>query len=337
MKTPAPLLPSLGEKNAALHLSGALLALVFCLLAWSALVAASAGRSATPTSDAIAAWYAIKDEDISQLDSPKLVVAGGSSSFYGARADILAACVGLPTFNYGTHAALPLDYLLEKIKQIAKPGDIVLLIPEYEYFEAGKPINAIWVNYALNRDPDYLKRMPLIQKMRLALATPMDALMRTFAFDESAAARQQNRLNERERQRINQNGDFTAALLADRPPAKAQAAVYDPQNDFIAGRTSSFALGSIPNFLDWAESRQVCVIIGFPFVRDDPSLHTAEARANQRRLIEALRELTPHVAGAPADFFVPPADLYDTKYHLHSEAAKRWSHKLCRNLEDVKR
>ena len=67
------------------------------------------------------------------------------------------------TVNLGTHAALGTAYILHLAQAVAKPGDTVLLVLEYELYNYGK-VDQTWadkllVDYLVSRDPAYLRRL----------------------------------------------------------------------------------------------------------------------------------------------------------------------------------
>ena len=64
-------------------------------------------------------------------DEPHLIVVGGSNIIFGIDSPILEQEIGLPTINTGLHAGLGLQLLLDITEEYARPGDVILLIPEY--------------------------------------------------------------------------------------------------------------------------------------------------------------------------------------------------------------
>ena len=70
-----------------------------------------------------------KAEIAARTPSPKLVVLGGSASFFGLKASVLEKELGVPTVNAATHAGLGMAYILERGKKLLRPGDTVVLLP----------------------------------------------------------------------------------------------------------------------------------------------------------------------------------------------------------------
>ncbi len=67
----------------------------------------------------------------SQITQPKLIVTGGSGAHYTINSEILEKALNQPVVNLGIDGPVGLDVILPSILETVKPGDTVLLIPEY--------------------------------------------------------------------------------------------------------------------------------------------------------------------------------------------------------------
>ena len=63
--------------------------------------------------------------------SPRLLIVGGSGAHYTIDSDLLQQKLGIPVVNLGLDGPIGLNVILPSILEQVKPGDIVLLIPEY--------------------------------------------------------------------------------------------------------------------------------------------------------------------------------------------------------------
>jgi len=85
----------------------------------------------------------------------KIVVVGGSSSLYGVRCQVLAARTGLPCVNMAVTGGIGIDLIFVKAEPVIRPGDVVLLPIEYDFFTAGDDArngNILANTYALTYD-----------------------------------------------------------------------------------------------------------------------------------------------------------------------------------------
>ncbi len=79
--------------------------------------------------------------------SPRILVAGGSGTHLGLDTTVIEQQLGIPTYNLGLHAGLGLNGILAGLEPQVQPGDIVVLIPEYELLsrESGTGVfSGIW-------------------------------------------------------------------------------------------------------------------------------------------------------------------------------------------------
>ena len=65
------------------------------------------------------------------VSEPKLIVTGGSGAHYTVNSELLSEEIGRPVVNLGLDGPLGLDVILASVLESVKPGDTVLLIPEY--------------------------------------------------------------------------------------------------------------------------------------------------------------------------------------------------------------
>lgn len=67
-----------------------------------------------------------------QVKAPKrILIVGGSGAHYTVDAGLMQQQTGIPTINMATDGPVGLNVILDSVKDAIKPGDTVLLIPEY--------------------------------------------------------------------------------------------------------------------------------------------------------------------------------------------------------------
>lgn len=75
-----------------------------------------------------------KHKILEATPSPKIILVGGSNVAFGLDSKKIQDELALPVVNMGLHGGFGLRYMIEEIKPQLKPGDIVILIPEYQQF-----------------------------------------------------------------------------------------------------------------------------------------------------------------------------------------------------------
>jgi len=74
-----------------------------------------------------------KQELLAKTPTPRLIVIGGSNLAFGLDSQRLEQALGVHVVNLGHQASLGLRYMMGSVRRLAKPGDWVLLVPEYEH------------------------------------------------------------------------------------------------------------------------------------------------------------------------------------------------------------
>lgn len=78
------------------------------------------------------AMYEQKIAIAAQVEAPRrLLITGGSGAHYTLNSELIEAGLDIPVINLGIDGPVGLDVILSSILEQVRPGDIVLLIPEY--------------------------------------------------------------------------------------------------------------------------------------------------------------------------------------------------------------
>ncbi len=75
-----------------------------------------------------------KMERLQTLESPKIILIGGSNLAFGMDTKRLEKVFKRPAVNMGLHASLGLSIMFEQVKPYVNKGDIVIVSPEYQQF-----------------------------------------------------------------------------------------------------------------------------------------------------------------------------------------------------------
>ena len=97
-----------------------------------------------------------KHQRLSTLNSPKVVLVGGSNLPFGIKSQMIESTFGMPVVNMGLHAGLGLNYILSEVEKDIHGGDWVIVSLEYHHFLSESMFNGEDVLAALlfdvNRD-----------------------------------------------------------------------------------------------------------------------------------------------------------------------------------------
>ncbi len=78
-----------------------------------------------------------KRQRLRQTAGGRIIFMGGSATAFGVVAAEVERLTGRPSYNQGLHAGLGIPYMLSEMETLAKPGDLLVLSPEYEFAITG--------------------------------------------------------------------------------------------------------------------------------------------------------------------------------------------------------
>lgn len=280
-----------------------------------------------------------KAEIAAQTPSPKLVVLGGSASFFGLKASVLEKELGVPTVNAATHAGLGMAYILERGKKLLRPGDTVVLLPEYEVLTCGERNRLDWasfmyLDYIFSGDPDYYRSLPIIDQAEIGLMTSFKRLTKGLASHSHAEPPFQfTGYYTYDPSLVDAHGDMTGHLAERRPavcPVRDKGVCLQLMAELPHNAPG---LKLLTDFCKWAAENRVRVLYSFPNMADQPAYHQLMALAVETQLNEFFTGLGVPVVGRLSDSLMPPAEFFDTNYHPTEEAAIRRTNRFSAQLK----
>lgn len=273
----------------------------------------------------LGAWYDKKDRIANAIPGPKILFAGGSNVQYGIRAGIVEKSLGVAVVNYGIHAALPFSYILHRVQRVAKPGDTVVLIPEYEYyFRDPFDSNKVSINYLSICDQEFL-RHSFLKYIHFLFTVPSDIMFaRLFTDSKKITDQVKGRYAETE-SLFDHYGDrngTSKAKMGDRESRLIETAHATSLAHATPDKYSPFLPGSVlEQFISWCHENRIQLEVGYPNTIYFSEYNEQSAREFlafhevffKKRNIDAL--MTPQAT------MLPKEDFFDTVYHLNEEGA----------------
>jgi hypothetical protein len=268
--------------------------------------------------------YRIK-ENAAQLigERKKIVLIGGSAVHFGLSARVIARAAGVPTVNFGTHAALGADYILHRSQHVLRQGDIVILSLEHVLLgEDWKPTYVL-ADYVNAIDWRYLLHSPPRELLPLLFGTSPIRLLRDQALRFRPPIKGLYRIAT-----VTEQGDETGNSLELVTPAireqvsrEYQWQPYprvrsDPLHEFaIKARATGVTL-----FYAWTPMMDRVVYREPRFGEFFSSVDEVYKKAGFIPL------------GSVYDALYPPEAMFDTTFHLHASSAKVHSEAVARRL-----
>ncbi len=132
----------------------------------------------------------IKHSFAKKIDAPKIILVGGSGVLFGIDAAQIERSIGIPCLNYGLHAAMRLEWLLDAVKEIAKPGDILIIALEQAYYNQSAGWSEWQLRNSIAWNNGYITKQSLFNKMLIyynagTLDMALDLIQDWFASQSS--------------------------------------------------------------------------------------------------------------------------------------------------------
>jgi hypothetical protein len=156
------------------YLAGIATGLMLMLGAWGGLIYYQWDVPARP--DNLSNQYAVVKMQLArEAASPKILIFGGSNVRYGLEAERIGRALGQPCFNMAIHAGLPLRYFFYQARQVARPGDTILLALEYDYYLCKFLTEGI-INQIMTQEPAFLDELTPTERVRVLMGAHLEDL-----------------------------------------------------------------------------------------------------------------------------------------------------------------
>jgi hypothetical protein len=272
-------------------------------------------------------WGA-KHARFSEPAQNRLIVTGGSNVAFGIDSSWLESVTKRPTINLGLHAGVGLEFMLNEIVDDARPGDLVILIPEYEQFYGDLMYGELPLVEILQDNPSGLRYVSSwwqwVNVFKNAQVANRNAVFNRLDQLKTRLRRGANpdRNPIYERDAFDARGDAVAHLELPHDP-DLFAAAFKP----IRGALNERAFASIARCAVQLEMKGAKLVIVYPSV-------AASYWARHRDAAQgvAARMPTRWTLTRPEDWVFEDRLFYDTHYHLGREGRQIRTEQLAKAL-----
>ena len=271
----------------------------------------------------------LKHALLSKTRGPRLVLLGGSSMAYGLDSKLLAERLGIQPVNMGLHAALGIEFMCREVLDELRPGDVVVLSPEYPCF--GHQPDAVTQFQLIEQRPASARHLrdwswQSTREMLDQWALPYVGAIARRGVRGLKVRLRQLRGRDTAEVAFNEFGDFVAHR--DRPMQPSAAEPLFASHYYNARLPQ--AIECLNAFHAACRKRGVQV-----YYSCCPAPQTALAR--QRTIVAeietALRQsLTIPLLDTPEQLSFAPDAFYDTPYHLNWRGRRERTERLAASL-----
>ena len=284
-------------------------------------------------------WYWINDiiqikENIARNQpGPKIVFAGGSATLFGVRTADIQRELHIPTVNYGVHAGLGIDYILERAKKILKPGDTCIVPLEYNVLLTDGSLNEVRARYVLLFDSDYYNSLSFLNKINYFIKfSPItielsiwSALWKMIGNINPIRGYDANALNRNGDETSNKGNDLAIKKFAEFKPMNIQ------QHEF----RETFGLQTLDKFNQWCKENNIKLYVTYASTISFDVYKSKEYQEYFKKVENYFKQHDIKTIGSPNDFFYDKDYFYDTEYHLNSAGMTRHTEKLLSKIKNL--
>jgi hypothetical protein len=271
-----------------------------------------------------ASLYSQKTRMAEEIEGPRILVIGGSSSLFSFDARAAQERLKVPVVNFGTHAGLGLDYILERASRLLRPGDTVILVPEYELLTRSTSTSEHTIQMAIFYDPQFLQTLPWRDRAQYLFGynvlPSLVSAARTFL---GYAADGRNDIV------LDQTGNARGNTVAlSNVKALREAA---PGNRPIAAER----IADLREFSERAKSLGIRIFVVPPALIETPAYVDISFRRFQKHLERLYGSLGMQPVGDSRMGFLSPEDMYDSVYHANDRGRTRYTQRVLASLCQV--
>lgn len=245
-----------------------------------------------------------KDSLLRNASSPRIILIGGSNLSMSINSQLLKDSLQLFPINTGLSASIGLLYMLDSSLPHVRPGDIVVVCPEYSQFYDNLQVGTEdLVRVVLDNRPVDIFRLRSAQFFNCLKYIPRYAFSK---FKLTDYFHKPDTVEVYQRRSFNRYGDMDKHWRLEKRPFSPLASVEGIPFD-------ESALLHLDEFKRKIAQRGASLYVTFPAI-DAGSFQNQQAAIDL--LVHKLRTYEFHILGDPGRYKMPADYMFDTPYHL---------------------
>lgn len=264
-----------------------------------------------------------KHHRLSSLDSPKVILVGGSNWPFGVKSQMIEEAMGMPVVDMGLHAGLGMNFILSEVEKDIHPGDWVVVSLEYHHFLSKSMFNGEDVLVALLFDVNRSCLQYVKSKQWLALLPNM-CLYASKKIINITPKTEDAFEDLFTRESFNEYGDEVAHYgLA--------STIHSGEKPVLGDVVCAKSIQRLVEFRDFVESKGASfVLVACPYPEQ-------QYRLDEKAIASVKEEVS--AAGlsfsiAPEDCVFPDSLMFNSFFHLSGSGAALRTEKLINVLKE---
>ena len=252
--------------------------------------------------------------------TPKIIICGGSSSSYSIDSGDFEQSFNMPVVNTTLAMSLGSRFHLNMVKDYLCENDIVIYIPEYEFYYGNEDgddflYTTAFYDYEIIKDFTQFQKQKMIQKSVL--------LMMDYYLGSLQKLRKTSNLSDKQylRESYNKYGDNISLLSKEVGKVKVESPNrYQKLKDTLLSKKF---IAEIESFQKLCTEKNVAFFMSFPPIEKSQYSPKFWRDINQYVKVSKI-----HFLGNPDDFVYDSSYFYDSSYHLMGKGRRIRSEKL---------
>jgi hypothetical protein len=269
-----------------------------------------------------------KSERLDSLkEIQKIIIAGGSSSSYSIDSKLLQKVFKTPVVNTSLAMSLGSKFHLNLTKDYLKKGDIILYIPEYEFYY-GKELGDDFLYTTAFYYPQIIKDFTFNQQKEMLFKSVKLSIDFYISYFKNFLTKSSKKPNQYSRNSYNRIGDNISLISID--ATKIKPSKKNRYQKLKSKKVSDEFLNYLKEFKNECDEKGVQLLIAFPPIE--------ESQFDDRFIKDAsfVKEKTGiKFLGLPKDYIYAYNLFYDSSYHLNGVGRKIRTKKLLETLKQV--
>jgi hypothetical protein len=263
---------------------------------------------------------------LGETPPPRIILVGGSNVAFGFDSGMVHQEMGTRVVNMGVNAGVGLRFMLNQVRPSLRPGDMVVIIPEYEQFYGYRNGGTTLVEI-LSIYPEGFQYLDSPDQWLMVVSQfpgfAQGLFMRFFKGFGTGKGFAINRSS------YNEYGDITGHLDQVSGVNVVDLELSRPgQIDF-----DDNAISIMNDFAGFVQAHDARFLLVFP------ALPEAQYKINHEQIEYAYSRLKAEahfaVLGSPRDYLFPTSYFFDTVYHLNRQGRAARTEKLINALKTM--
>ena len=264
-----------------------------------------------------------KDRLLENTPSPRLILIGGSNLSFGIDSSIIEEELGLNIINTSIHIRIGLLFLMDDIIDYVRPGDILIISPEYhQFFGRNAYGGEELLRIVLDVDRSKITLLDLNQWLNLIEFIPKYAISKIKLTEYFI--KENPEIGIYERKSFNEYGDVYVHWAHKHSDFKP--------NPGIEGRFNDQVIQELLAFEDEVNEKGGALFITYPGLQELTYQIYAE---NIKQVEKELIDNGFYLLGTPERYKMPELLMYNSPYHLNREGVEYRTNLLIEDLRST--